>query len=326
MTQDTSSSAWLDAHPRGRPPVSPISSLRPLTLDRPIQRAAERDAPNRTDAIERRGYVTSVVPDLPLALAEHRVVPVFGAPSPGLAVSEGLLRAPRAATPATLLVVDDDENLLRMLRRGLAFTGYTVRMAADGETALRAALEAEPDLIVLDVMLPEPLDGLEVARRLRAGGSNVPILMLTAREQLADKMAGFASGADDYLPKPFAFEELLARVAALLRRSPRGNSAATDEVLEYADLSLNSTTREVWRGGEPIELTAREFDVLAYFLRHPRQVLSRDQLFRGVWGSDFLGGSNVVDSCVSCIRQKLEAGGRARLLQTVRSVGYSLRA
>ena len=114
--------------------------------------------------------------------------------------------------------------------------------------------------------------------------------------------------------------------ASSLRRSPRGNSAATDEVLEYADLSLNSTTREVWRGGEPIELTAREFDVLAYFLRHPRQVLSRDQLFRGVWGSDFLGGSNVVDSCVSCIRQKLEAGGHTRLLQTVRSVGYSLRA
>jgi two-component system, OmpR family, response regulator MprA len=201
-----------------------------------------------------------------------------------------------------------------------------VRMASDGETALRLALEAEPDLIVLDVMLPEPLDGLEVARRLRAGGSNVPVLMLTAREQLADKMAGFASGADDYLPKPFAFEELLARVAALLRRSLRSNSSQTDEVLQYADLSLDPTTREVWRGGESIELTAHEFDVLAYFLHHPRQVLSRDQLFRGVWGSDFLGGSNVVDSCVSCIRQKLEAGGRPRLLQTVRAIGYALRA
>jgi two-component system response regulator MprA len=259
------------------------------------------------------------------ALLEAHFTPVFDAPSAGVALSERLARVPRAATPARLLVVDDDENLLRMLRRGLAFAGYSVRMAADGETALRLVLEEDPDLIVLDVMLPEPLDGLEVARRLRAGGSNVPVLMLTAREQLADKIAGFASGADDYLPKPFAFEELLARVAALLRRSPRSSATQPDEVLQYADLSLNPTTREVWRSGEPIELTAREFDLLAYFLRHPRQALSRDQLFRGVWGSDFLGGSNVVDSCVSCIRQKLEAGGHPRLLQTVRSVGYSLR-
>jgi two-component system response regulator MprA len=256
----------------------------------------------------------------------HLDSPEAGPAWPSVSLSGNLGGAIRAATPATLLVVDDDENLLRMLRRGLAFAGYKVRMAADGETALRLALDEEPDLIVLDVMLPEPLDGLEVARRLRAGGSNVPVLMLTARVQLADKIAGFASGADDYLPKPFAFEELLARVASLLRRSPRSSSTQPDEVLAYEDLSLNPTTREVWRGGEPIELTAREFDVLAYFLRHPRQVLTRDQLFRGVWGSDFLGGSNVVDSCVSCIRQKLEASGRPRLLQTVRSVGYSLRA
>jgi two-component system response regulator MprA len=220
-------------------------------------------------------------------------------------------------------VVDDDENLLRMLRRGLAFAGYTVRVAADGETALRLAFEEEPDLIVLDVMLPEPLDGLEVARRLRAGGSNVPVLMLTAREQLADKMAGFASGADDYLPKPFAFEELLARVAALLRRSPRAHPP--DAVLQYAELSLKPSTREVWRGGAPLELTAREFDLLAYFLRHPRQVLTREQLFRGVWSSDYLGGSNIIDANISYLREKLEAGGRPRLLQTVRGVGYALR-
>jgi two-component system, OmpR family, response regulator MprA len=252
-------------------------------------------------------------------------MPLFAPAAHTLPLSGGLAGALRTATPATLLVVDDDENLLRMLRRGLAFAGYNVRTAADGETALRLALEDEPDLIVLDVMLPEPLDGLEVARRLRAGGSNVPVLMLTAREQLADKMAGFASGADDYLPKPFAFEELLARVVALLRRSPRSSAAQADEVLQYADLSLNPNTREAWRGDELIELTAREFDVLAYFLRHPRQVLSRDQLFLGVWASDFLGGSNVVDSCVSCIRQKLETSGRPRLLQTVRGVGYSLR-
>jgi two-component system, OmpR family, response regulator MprA len=240
-------------------------------------------------------------------------------------VSASLAGAPRAVSPATLLVVDDDENLLRMLRRGLAFAGYSVRTAEDGETALRLALEEEPDLIVLDVMLPEPLDGLEVTRRLRAGGSNVPVLMLTAREQLADKMAGFASGADDYLPKPFAFEELLARVVALLRRSPRSSATEAVEVLQYEDLSLNPATREVWRAGQPIDLTTREFDVLAYFLRHPRQVLRRDQLFRGVWGSDYLGGSNVVDSCVSCIRQKMEPDGRPRLLQTVRGVGYALR-
>jgi two-component system response regulator MprA len=253
------------------------------------------------------------------------IAPVPASASPAVSLSGGLSGAPLAATPASVLVVDDDENLLRMLRRGLAFAGYSVRIAADGETALRLALEEEPGLIVLDVMLPEPLDGFEVARRLRAGGSSVPVLMLTARESLADKMAGFASGADDYLPKPFAFEELLARVAALLRRSPRANATQANEVLQYADLSLNPSTREVWRGGEPIELTAREFDVLAYFLRHPRQVLSRDQLFRGVWGSDFRGASNVVDSCVACIRQKLDAGARPRLLQTVRSVGYSLR-
>jgi two-component system response regulator MprA len=242
-----------------------------------------------------------------------------------ISAAKSLARATRAVSRATVLVVDDDENLLRMLRRGLAFAGYGVRMAADGETALQFALDEEPDLIVLDVMLPDPLDGFEVARRLRAGGCNVPVLMLTAREQLVDKMAGFASGADDYLPKPFAFEELLARVAALLRRSHRSSAADADEVLQYADLSLSPSTREVWRGDEPVELTAREFDLLAYFLRHPRQVLNREQLFRGVWGSDFLGGSNVVDSCVSCIRQKLESSGRPRLLQTVRSVGYALR-
>jgi two-component system, OmpR family, response regulator MprA len=232
---------------------------------------------------------------------------------------------PRAAVPATVLVVDDDDNLLRMLRRGLGFAGYTVRVAADGDAALRLALEEEPDLVVLDVMLPEPLDGLEVARRLRAGGCDVPVLMLTAREKLSDKMAGFASGADDYLPKPFEFEELLARVAALLRRSPGQRAKQNSELVQYADLTLNPTTREVWRAGEIVDLTAREFDLLAYFMRHPRQVLNRDQLFRGVWGNDFLGGSNIIDSCVSCLRQKLEAGGHSRLLQTVRSIGYSLR-
>ena len=227
---------------------------------------------------------------------------------------------------ATVLVVDDDPNLLRMLRRGLGFAGYTVRAAEDGATALRLAREQEPDVVVLDVMLPEPLDGLEVARRLRAGGSEVPIIMLTARDQLADKAAGFASGADDYLPKPFAFEELLLRLGALLRRTRRGpGEPGEPERLRYADVELDLATREAWRGGRPLALTTREFDLLAFFLRHPRQVLTRAQIFRGVWGSDHLGGSNVIDANVSYLRDRLEAGGRPRLIQTVRGVGYSLR-
>ena len=222
----------------------------------------------------------------------------------------------------SVLVVDDDPNLLRMLRRGLALAGYEVQALEDGESALRALRDSPPDLLVLDVMLPEPYDGLEIARRVRAAGADVPILMLTARDQVADKVAGFASGADDYLAKPFAFEELLARVGALLRRrAPQPPS----ERLSYADLELDPATREVWRAGRPLELTAREFDLLAYFLRHPRQVLSREQLFRGVWGSDYLGGSNIIDANISYLRDKLEAGGRPRLLQTVRGVGYALR-
>ena len=220
-------------------------------------------------------------------------------------------------------MVDDDPNLLRMLRRGLSLAGYTVQAAEDGQAALRIATDAEPDLVVLDVMLPEPIDGLEVARRLRAAGSEVPIIMLTARDQLADKVAGFQSGADDYLPKPFAFEELLARVNALLRRSKRGQ--ADSAPLRYADLVLDPATREVWRGEEQVDLTMREFDLLAFLLRHPRQVLTRDQIFTGVWGSDYLGSSNVIDANISYLRDKLEAGGRRRLIQTVRGVGYALR-
>jgi two-component system, OmpR family, response regulator MprA len=212
-----------------------------------------------------------------------------------------------------------------MLRRGFILAGYAVDAVEDGEAALRLAREHEPGLVVLDVMLPEPLDGLEVARRLRAAGSEVPILMLTARGQLADRLAGFQSGADDYLPKPFAFEELLARAAALLRRRRRDEETESDNRLRYADLELDPATREAWRSGEPLDLTAREFDLLAYFLRNPRQALNRDQVFRAVWSSDFLGTSNIIDANVYCLRTKLEAGGRARLIQTVRGVGYALR-
>jgi two-component system, OmpR family, response regulator MprA len=227
-----------------------------------------------------------------------------------------------------VLVVDDDPNLLRMLRRGLSFAGYAVRAVEDGEAALKLAAEQEPDVVVLDVMLSEPLDGLEVARRLRAGGSDVPIIMLTARDQLADKVAGFASGADDYLPKPFAFEELLARIGALIRRRrrvPPEDQTEESQRLRYADLLLDPTTREAWRSGEPLDLTAREFDLLATFLRHPRQVLTREQIFRSVWGTDYLGGSNIIDANVSYLRDKLEADGLPRLIQTVRGVGYALR-
>jgi two-component system response regulator MprA len=226
--------------------------------------------------------------------------------------------------PAHLLVVDDDPNLLRMLRRGFVLAGYTVAAAEDGEAALRTVREHEPDLVVLDVMLPE-LDGLEVARRLRAASSRVPIVMLTARGQLEDKLAGFQSGADDYLPKPFAFEELLARVGALLRRQRRDEEPEVSDRLNYADLEVDLATREVWRSGGMLELTTREFDLLAYFLRHPRQVLTRDQVFRAVWGTDFLGSSNIIDANVYALRNKLEATGGVRLIQTVRGVGYALR-
>jgi two-component system response regulator MprA len=226
--------------------------------------------------------------------------------------------------PAHLLVVDDDPNLLRMLRRGFVLAGYTVAAAEDGEAALRTVREHEPDLVVLDVMLPE-LDGLEVARRLRAASSRVPIVMLTARGQLEDKLAGFQSGADDYLPKPFAFEELLARVGALLRRQRRDEEPEVSDRLNYADLEVDLATREVWRSGTMLELTTREFDLLAYFLRHPRQVLTRDQVFRAVWGTDFLGSSNIIDANVYALRNKLEATGGVRLIQTVRGVGYALR-
>jgi len=225
-----------------------------------------------------------------------------------------------------LLVVDDDPNLLRMLRRGFVLAGYTVAAVDDGDAALRAMREQDPDLVVLDVMLPEPLDGLEIARRVRAAGSQVPILMLTARGRLEEKLAGFESGADDYLPKPFAFEELLARVGALLRRQRRDEESGPADRLRYGDLELDLATREAWRDGAALDLTAREFDLLSYFLRHPRQVLTRDQVFRAVWGSEFMGSSNIIDANVYTLRTKLEAGGRQRLIQTVRGVGYALRA
>jgi two-component system, OmpR family, response regulator MprA len=227
-----------------------------------------------------------------------------------------------AASSARVLVVDDDPKILSLLRRGLSFEGYAVTTAEDGPGALTAARDQPPDLVVLDVMMPG-LDGLEVCRRLRAGAEDVPILMLTARDTVPDRVAGLDAGADDYLVKPFAFDELLARVRALLRRSrPEERDSG---VLRFADVELNPASREALRDGQSIGLTAREFDLLELFLRNPRIVLTRETIFERVWGSDFLGETNVIDVHVKALRDKLEVGGAGRLIQTVRGVGYALR-
>lgn len=218
-----------------------------------------------------------------------------------------------------VLVVDDDPAVLSGLRRALALEGYAVQVAESGEAALALAAAEVPDLVVLDVMLPD-LDGLTVCRRLRETGS-MPIVLLTARDTVPDRVAGLDSGADDYLVKPFALDELLARVRAQLRRSQH----RADRLLQYADLRLDLETREATRLGEPLRLTPREFELLAAFLGHPRQVLSREQLCQRVWGFAFEGESNFVDVAVKELRKKLEADGRPRLIQTVRGFGYALR-
>lgn len=218
-----------------------------------------------------------------------------------------------------ILVVDDDPEIVSFVKRGLIYEGYSVDTAGDGTEALAKARQNEPDLVILDIMMPG-LDGIEVSKRLRQAGS-VPILMLTAKGTVADKVAGLESGADDYLVKPFAFDELLARIKALLRRrQPREG-----EVLRFSDLSLNTATREVRRGDEIIPLTAQEFDLLELFLRHPRQVLKREMIYDKVWGYDFGGESNVIEVYVRYLRAKLEASGKPRLIHTVRGVGYVLK-
>jgi len=218
---------------------------------------------------------------------------------------------------AHLLVVDDDPRVTDLVRRILAYEGYSVAVATNGNEALTRTLEHPPDLIVLDIMLPG-LDGLEVARRLRAAGDNVPILMLTARDAVADRVAGFETGADDYLVKPFAPEELLVRVKALLRRS----QAERHEVLRYADVELDMGTRIAHRGTREIELSPTEYELLALFLRRPRQVLTREIILDRVWGIDFEGSSNVMEVYVGYLRTKLETDGEPRLIHTVRGIGY----
>ena len=218
-----------------------------------------------------------------------------------------------------ILVVDDDPEIVSFIKRGLIYEGYSVDTAVDGTEALTKARDKEPDLVILDIMMPG-IDGVEVSKRLRQA-SDVPILMLTAKGTVADRVEGLDSGADDYLVKPFAFDELLARVRALLRRrQPREG-----EVLRFSDLSLDTATREVKRGNEIIELTAQEFDLLELLMRHPRQVLIRDRIYERVWGYDFGGESNVIEVYVSYLRSKLEASGRPRLIHTVRGVGYVMK-
>ncbi len=220
---------------------------------------------------------------------------------------------------ARILVVDDDTRLAASVRRALAYEGHRVDVAHDGDAALAATRDSMPDLVVLDVMLPG-IDGLEVCRRLRSV-ADVPILMLTARDAVPDRVTGLDAGADDYLPKPFAYDELLARVRALLRR----RTPTESETLHFADLVLETGLRDVRRGGRPVELTALQFDLLVRFLRHPRIVLTRDRLLDTVWGMDVDSASNVVDVTVGYLRGRLEAGGEPRLIHTVRGVGYVLR-
>ena len=216
-----------------------------------------------------------------------------------------------------ILVVDDDPRITDLVRRVLVYEGYSVAIAISGGDALKRTLERPPDLIVLDILLPE-ISGLEVARRLRAAGDYVPILMLTARDAVADRVEGLETGADDYLVKPFALEELLARVNALLRRCQEERH----EVLRYADVELDTGTRLARRGAREIELSPTEYELLALFLRRPRQVLTRDVILDRVWGLDFEGSSNVMEVYVGYLRTKLEASGEARLIHTVRGVGY----
>jgi two-component system, OmpR family, response regulator MprA len=219
-----------------------------------------------------------------------------------------------------ILVIEDDQAILKLLQRGLAYEGYVVDVATDGRTGLNLARDHTPDLVVLDWMLPG-MDGLEVCHRLRMGGS-IPVLMLTAKDTIQDRVQGLDAGADDYMVKPFNLDELLARIRALLRRT----QPERIQVLKFADLTLDTSSREATRGNVSIQLTAKEYELLELFLRHPRQVLTREVIFDRVWGYDFGGESNVLEVYIRYLRQKLEVGETLpRLIHTVRGVGYVLR-
>ena len=220
-----------------------------------------------------------------------------------------------------ILVVDDERAVRESLKRALELEGYEVDMAGDGSEAIaRLANGEQPDAVVLDLLMPG-VDGLEVCRHVRRTGSTLPVLMLTARDAVGDRVAGLDAGADDYVVKPFALEELLARVRAMLRRAAPG----PDELLRFADVELSPSRREVTRGDRPIELTRTEFNLLELFLRNPRQVLTRSVIFERVWGYDFGFASNSLDVYIGYLRRKTEAGGEPRLIHTVRGVGYALR-
>ena len=222
--------------------------------------------------------------------------------------------------PKKVLIVDDEPPVREALRRALGLEGYSVELARDGAEALEALAAGSPDAIVLDVLMPPP-DGLEVCRRLRSAGDRTPVLMLTARDAVADRIEGLDAGADDYLVKPFALEELLARLRALLRRS----EGPLDEALRFVDLTLDPATYEVRRGPRQITLTRTEFALLELFMTHPRRVLTRSLILEHVWGYDFAETSNSLEVYVGYLRRKLEASGEPRLIHTIRGVGYVLR-
>jgi two-component system response regulator MprA len=222
-----------------------------------------------------------------------------------------------------ILVVDDDRAVRESLRRSLTFNGYTVDLAVDGLDALEKATAQRPDALVLDVMMPR-MDGLEVCRRLRSTGDDLPILVLTARDSVSERVAGLDAGADDYLPKPFALEELLARLRALLRRRTIDPDELS-ETMTFADLSLDPVTREVSRGERAISLTRTEFSLLEMLMANPRRVLTRSRILEEVWGYDFPTSGNALEVYIGYLRRKTEAEGESRLIHTVRGVGYVLR-
>ncbi|MCG8364748.1 MAG: response regulator transcription factor [Pseudanabaenales cyanobacterium] len=221
---------------------------------------------------------------------------------------------------AKILLVEDEEKLARFVELELSYEGYEVMVANDGLSGLMAARDSQPDLIILDWLMPG-LTGVEVCRRLRSTGSQVPVIMMTAKDDVSDRVTGLDAGADDYVVKPFSIEELLARVRAHLRRTQPQET----DVLQYEDLSLNRSSREVFRNQRSIELTAKEFDLLEYLILHPRQVITRNRILEEVWGYDFMGDSNIIEVYIRYLRLKLEAEGEKRLIQTVRGVGYVLR-
>lgn len=223
-----------------------------------------------------------------------------------------------------ILVVDDDRAVRDSLRRSLEFNGYSVELASDGAMALEAIDANRPDAMVLDVMMPR-LDGLEVARRLRGKGDDLPILVLTARDAVSDRVSGLDAGADDYLPKPFALEELLARLRALLRRRNPDTGDEHAKPLIFADLTLDPVTRDVRRGERPISLTRTEFSLLELLMTYPKHVLTRSRILEEVWGYDFPTSGNALEVYVGYLRRKTESEGESRLIHTVRGVGYVLR-